>query len=118
MRGRRGCFVRRKDLQPHGQRPRLDRIGDDQRPQKIVPVMGHGDEAIGQIDRPREGHMDLHEDLEDLGALHPRSVVQFARNGSEGLAQQEDAEGRGRIGQRDARERGDLSQICPKPMKD
>ena len=35
---------RGEDLQADGQRPRLDRVGDDQRPQEVVPVVADRDQ--------------------------------------------------------------------------
>src|SRR5215210_4176277 len=36
----------REDLQPHGQWPRFDRVGDDQRPKEVVPVETDRYEAV------------------------------------------------------------------------
>ena len=43
--------ARGEHLQADGQRARLDRVGDDQRPQEIVPVIADRDEPVGEVDR-------------------------------------------------------------------
>ena len=90
--------------------PRLDRVGDDERPQEVVPVIAHRDEAVGDVDRAGERNVDLEQHLERARAFDARGVVELLRHGLEGLAQQEDAEGRGDVGQRDRRDRVDEAE--------
>ena len=42
---------RREHLQPDRQRPRLDRVGDDERPEEIVPVVADADQRVGEVRR-------------------------------------------------------------------
>src|ERR1035441_10293748 len=37
--------ARREHLQADGERPRLDRVGDDERPQEIIPVVAERDQG-------------------------------------------------------------------------
>jgi uncharacterized membrane protein YdjX (TVP38/TMEM64 family) len=37
--------------------PRVHRIGDDQRPEEVVPVVAHRDQAVGEVGGPGERHV-------------------------------------------------------------
>ena len=51
-------------LQADGQRPRADGIGDDQRPEEVVPVVAHRHQPVGDVDGPRQRHIDLAQHLQ------------------------------------------------------
>ena len=96
---------RREHLQADRQRPGLDRVGDDQRPEEVVPVVAHRDQRVGEVDRPRQRHVDLEQHLQRARALDPRRVDELFRHRLECLAQQEDAERRGEVRQADGDDR-------------
>jgi hypothetical protein len=54
---------RREHLQPDGQRTRFHRVGYDQRPEEIVPVIADADQGVGNVHRARQRHIDLPQDL-------------------------------------------------------
>ena len=62
---------RREHLQADRQRPRLDRVGDDQRPQEVVPVVAHRDQRVGEVDRPGERHVDPPQHLQRRSRPRP-----------------------------------------------
>ena len=94
---------RAEHRKPDRQRPAADRIGHDQRPQEIVPVIADRDQRKGDVGRTRQRHIDPPQHLQRPRALDPRRVDQFLRNALEGLPQQKDRKGAGEIRQRDRR---------------
>src|SRR5215212_2825975 len=88
----------REHLQADGEGPRLDRVRDDERPKEVVPVIAHRDEAVGDVDRAGERHVDLEQHLKRARPFDARGVVELLRHGLERLAQEEDTEGRGDVG--------------------
>ncbi|MNR05460.1 hypothetical protein D3C85_1214930 [compost metagenome] len=62
-------------------------------------------QPIGHVDRLGQRHVHLPEDLQGVGAFHAGRFFQFARHRLEGLAQQEDAEGRCEVRQADGEHR-------------
>ncbi len=96
---------RREHLQAHCHRPRLDRVGDDERPEEIVPVVRHRHQRVREVGRARERHVDLPQRLQRRAAFDARGFVELARDGLERLAQQEDAERARHVGQADREDR-------------
>ena len=96
-------FGRAEHRKSDRQRPASHRIGHDQRPKEIVPVVADRDQAERNIGRPRQRDVNPPEHLQRTGALDPRRIDQFLRNALEGLPQQKDGEGAGEIRQRDRR---------------
>jgi hypothetical protein len=81
-----------------------------QRPEEVVPVIADRDEPVGDVGRLPERDIDPHQHLHRARALDAGRIVEFLRHGLEGLPQQEDAEGRGDVGQADG---GDRESITP-----
>ena len=97
-------IARREHLQPDGQGPRLDGVGDDQGPEKVVPVVAHGHKPVGDVGRPGQGHIDLEQHLQGAGSFHASRVLELLGHALEGLAEEEDAEGGSDVRQADGRD--------------
>ena len=61
--------------------------GDQQRPEKVVPVQREHDHRRGDRRRARERQGDLEEDLESAGAIDDRGFLQLLGKGQEELAE-------------------------------
>ena len=59
------------------------------------------DERVGEVGGPRGRHVHPPEDAERAATLDPRGLVEFLGDLLEGLAHQEDAEGRSHVGRPD-----------------
>lgn len=79
-----GC----EDLQSHGNRPGLDRVGDHKRPKEIVPMIADGYEAEGDIGRLGERHEDAPKNLQRVRAFKPCGLFEFLRDALECLTEQ------------------------------
>ncbi|KAG0919847.1 hypothetical protein G6F31_020958 [Rhizopus arrhizus] len=75
-------------------------------------MVADGHQAIRHIDRLGQRHVDLPQDLHGVGAFHARRFLQFPRHRLEGLAQQEDAEGRREVRQADREHRVANAQLA------
>lgn len=68
-------------------------------------MAGDGDDRKRREARDRQRHVDMADALDQAGAIDQRGVLELGRNGLEGLAHQEGAEGRGEERHHDAGER-------------
>ena len=68
-------------------------------------MVAHGHQSVRDVNRARQRHVELEQNLQIARALDPGGVLQFLGDGPERLAQQKNAECRGDVGQRDRRDR-------------
>src|SRR5690606_18973646 len=54
----------REHLQAHGKGPRLHRIGNDQRPQEVVPVVADRYQPVGHVNGLGQRHVHFHQHLQ------------------------------------------------------
>jgi hypothetical protein len=79
-------------------------------------VVGDAHQRVGEIDRPRERHVDLPQRLKRRAALDAGGFVQLDGDRLERLAQQEDSEGAGHVRQADRDDRVAQAQQAHRPV--
>ena len=70
----------------------------NERAEEIVPGALKGEDGDGGHGRHGQGQNDVKQDLECIGPIHARGILQLYRQGQEKLAEQEDVEGRAKKG--------------------
>ena len=98
-------------LQPHRQRARFHAVGDDERPQKVVPVKADRHQRKCGVHRPGQWHIHAPQNLQGAGAFHTRGLIELFGNAHESLAQQEDGKGRGKVRQANGQQRIHQAQL-------
>ncbi len=87
-----------EDRQPELDRPQALLAGHDQRPEQAVPAPEEIEEDDRRQGRPRQRRRHVPERPQVAAAVERGGVIEILRDGSEELAQQEDAEDVGREG--------------------
>jgi hypothetical protein len=89
-----GDHVRRRELfEPYLHRPVAVLVGDEQRPQVLVPRGEEGEHGERGDLRPGERHRDARQEAPVAVAVHDGGVAQVARHAEERLTDQERTEG-------------------------
>ncbi len=76
-------------------------VGDDQRPEEIIPVKAHRCECKGNQRGTTRRHINVPEGLQPVRPVHPRGIVEIAWNRFEGLTHQKSPQRRPKVGEHD-----------------
>src|SRR6266481_1866500 len=86
--------TRLKGRNADGQDAHIVSIGDDERPEEIIPLLNECDNCQCTQNGPAQRENNACEYLESSGTFNARGILQVGWNGTEELAHQEDPIGR------------------------